>query len=492
METPLPTLRIQSGNPSTVRADLLAVAVGADDVRGALRALGRRGGPLARRATASDFRGRADEVLVHHDDRGAIVLVGVGSGDVTLEAWRKLGARARREAERQGARRVVAHLGAAVGRPEAVAAVAEAFLLAGYAFDRYKLERKPARVTSLTLLGAKVPPPAVSKRVLADVGGVTSLVYAARDLVNEPPSIATPTMVAKHAERLAVETPGLKVEVWSGRRLEREGLSGLLAVARGSHEEPRFIQLRYTPATAKKRVALVGKGITFDSGGLSLKPAKSMETMKYDMAGAATVLSAVAAAARLGLPIAVTAYAPATENLPGGAAQKPGDVIKFMNGKTAEVLNTDAEGRLILADALALAAKAKPDVIVDLATLTGAARVALGASYAAVLGNDQATIDALVAAGKSVGEPLWQLPLVAEYKDDIRSAIADVKNIGGSEAGTITAALFLAEFVGDARWAHLDIAGPAFAEKETMLAPRGATAFGVRLLVAWLRALAES
>jgi leucyl aminopeptidase len=167
-------------------------------------------------------------------------------------------------------------------------------------------------------------------------------------------------------------------------------------------------------------------------------------------------------------------------------------VIKFMNGKTAEVLNTDAEGRLILADALALAAKAKPDVIVDLATLTGAARVALGASYAAVLGNDQATIDALVAAGKSVGEPLWQLPLVAEYKDDIRSAIADVKNIGGSEAGTITAALFLAEFVGDARWAHLDIAGPAFAEKETMLAPRGATAFGVRLLVAWLRALAES
>jgi leucyl aminopeptidase len=317
---------------------------------------------------------------------------------------------------------------------------------------------------------------------------VARLVFAARDLVNEPPSIATPSFIAKHAERLAVDTPGLKLEVWSGPRLERERLAGLMAVARGAGEEPRFIQLRYAPPGAKRRVALVGKGITFDSGGLSLKPSKSMETMKYDMAGAATVLSAVTAAARLRLPVAVTAYAPATENLPGERAQKPGDVITFMNGKTAEVLNTDAEGRLILADALALASKTKPDVVVDVATLTGAARVALGNAYAAVLGNDQPTIEALIAAGRAVGEPLWQLPLAREYKDDIRSTIADVKNVGGGEGGTITAALFLEEFVGDTKWAHLDIAGPAFAERETTLAGKGATAFGVRLLVEWLRA----
>src|SRR6185436_18918704 len=195
------------------------------------------------------------------------------------------------------------------------------------------------------------------------------------------------------------------------------------------------------------------------------------------MAGAATVLSAVAAVAKLGLDVDVTAYAPATENLPGLRAQKPGDVITFMNGKTVEVLNTDAEGRLILADALALAAKSKPDVIVDLATLTGAARVALGNAYAAILGNDQATIDTLIAAGRAVGEPLWQLPLAKEYKDDIRSPIADVKNVGGAEAGTITAALFLEEFVGESKWAHLDIAGPAFAERDTPLGGKGATAF---------------
>jgi leucyl aminopeptidase len=386
---------------------------------------------------------------------------------------------------------VAAYLGAAVERPDALAAVAEGFLLAGYRFDRYKRERKPSAVQQLVLVGEDAPKPADWKPALEAADEVAGFVFAARDLVNEPPSVATPAHVAKHAERLAVDTPGLKLEVWSGRRLEREGLSGLLAVARGSHEEPRFIQLRYAPAGAKKRVALVGKGITFDSGGLSLKPAKSMETMKYDMAGAATVLSAVAAVAKLGLPIAVTAYAPATENLPGERAQKPGDVITFMNGKTAEVLNTDAEGRLILADALALAAKSKPDVIVDLATLTGAARVALGGSYAAVLGNDQTTIDALIGAGKMVGEPLWQLPLVKEYREDIRSPIADVKNVGGPEAGTITAALFLEEFVGDAKWAHLDIAGPAFAERETTLSGKGATAFGVRLLVEWLRGLSR-
>jgi leucyl aminopeptidase len=489
MPNSLPTLRVRAGSPSTVRADLLVLPVAPDAVRGAVRALGRRAGQLGRRATAADFRGRADETLLHHGDGGAILLAGTGPDGRTPDGWRKLGARARRDAERLGARHVAVALGPAAADPANLAAVADAFVLAGYAFDRYKLDRKPSKVAALTLVGDAPPPATRWKAALGGIAAVDALVFAARDLVNEPPSVATPTFIAKHAERLAVETPGLKVEVWSGARLERESLAGLLAVARGTHEAPRFIQLRWAPANARRHVALVGKGITFDSGGLSLKPPKSMETMKYDMAGAATVLSAVAAAARLGLPVDVTAFAPTTENLPGHAAQKPGDVITFMNGKTAEVLNTDAEGRLVLADALALAAKRKPDVIVDVATLTGAARVALGPSYAAVLGNDQPTIDGLVAAGAAVGEPIWQLPLAPEYRDDIRSTIADVKNVGG-EAGTITAALFLAEFVGDAKWAHLDIAGPAFAEKEGTLTGKGATGFGVRLLVEWLRRLA--
>jgi leucyl aminopeptidase len=491
MERAHPSLRVQAGRAGALRADLLVVPVEGDRVRDRLRRFGLAGSAVTRRARTADFHGRPDDVFVHGGDRQTVMLVGMGT-EPGVDAWRKLGARARREAERQGLRRVAAWLDGAVEQADVLAAVAEGFLLGGYRFDRYKLETKPSKVESLALAGDTTSKAATWKPVLDGAVAVADLVCAARDLVNEPPSIATPTFIAKHAERLAVETPGLKVEVWAGRRLEREGLAGLLAVARGSHEEPRFIQLRYAPGGAKMRVALVGKGITFDSGGLSIKPAKSMETMKYDMAGAATVLSAVAAVAKLGLPIAVTAYAPTTENLPGERAQKPGDIIKFMNGKTAEVLNTDAEGRLVLADALALAAKTKPDVIVDVATLTGAARVALGPSYGAVLGNDQPTIDALIAAGRIVGEPLWQLPLAREYKEDIRSSIADVKNVGGPEGGTITAALFLEEFVGDAKWAHLDIAGPAFAERETPLGPRGGTAFGVRLLVEWLRQLASA
>ena len=488
MDTTRPSLKVQARSVNAVRADLVVHPVVADGLRGTLRRIGGSTTSAARRAQAVDFRGRPDDTLVHNGERGTFMLVGMGTSP-DLEAWRKLGSRARREGERQGAQHVAVCLGDAIEDPGVLAAVAEAFLLAGYRFDGYKVESKPSKMESLALVGDTAPKPAIWKPVLERAAMVAGLVAEARDLVNEPPSVATPAHMAKHAERLGADTADVKVEVWSGRRLERENLAGLLAVARGAHEAPRFIQIRYTPAGATRHVALVGKGITFDSGGLSLKPAKSMETMKYDMAGAATVLSTVIAVAKLGLPIAVTAFAPATENLPGERAQKPGDVIKFMNGKTAEVLNTDAEGRLILADALALAAKTKPDVIVDLATLTGAARVALGASYAAVLGNDQATIDALIAAGKVVGEPLWQLPLAREYKEDIRSTIADVKNVGGAEAGTITAALFLEEFVGTCKWVHLDIAGPAFAERETVLGGKGGTGFGVRLLVEWLRGL---
>jgi leucyl aminopeptidase len=267
-------------------------------------------------------------------------------------------------------------------------------------------------------------------------------------------------------------------------------LAGLLAVNRGSLEEPRFIRIRYRPAgKARKRVALIGKGITFDSGGLSLKQSKSMETMKLDMAGGAAVIATMSCLPKLGLDIEVTGYVPTTDNLPGQNAQKPGDVIRYMNGKTIEVLNTDAEGRLILADALALAAQQKPDYMINLATLTGACMTALGTQVGGLFSNHQPLADSLLRSGEDAGEKLWQLPLVKEYKELIKSGVADMKNIGGAHGGAITAALILQEFVGDTAWAHLDIAGPAFAESDNLLGPKGGTGFGVRTLIKFLLSL---
>jgi leucyl aminopeptidase len=378
-------------------------------------------------------------------------------------------------------------LGEHAARPPAAGNLSLGFLLAGYRFDRYRSEPRRSKTDALALVSEKLPPPAAARNLLADVASLAAGVFGARDLVNEPPSAATPRFLADCAKRLAAGSPTLHVEVWGPDRMERESLTGSLAVARGSAEQPRFVMLRHAPGRAHRRIAVVGKGITFDSGGLSLKPAKSMETMKYDMAGGSAALHAVSVAAALKLPIEVTAYVPAAENLPGGRAQKPGDVIRYANGKTVEVLNTDAEGRLVLADALLVAGRARPDAIVDLATLTGAARVALGPLYACVLGNDQGLVDQLLAASRATGEGLWQLPLAREYRDDIKSSIADLKNVGG-DAGTIIGALFLNEFVDGVPWAHLDIAGPAFADKDLPLAPRGATGYGVRLLVEYLRA----
>ena len=485
----LPAVRALRGRAQAVRADLILVPVAEGAVAAGVKPLGRAlAATLERRARSAEFRGRSDELLLHQGDRGAVALVGLGNAPGP-DAWLRAGARGRREAERLGARRVAAHLEPGAVPSEAIASLAQGFLLAGYRFDRYRSDRRGPRVESLVLVGESMPPPATTKPLLHDVGSIAAGVFGTRDLVNEPPSVATPSFLAEHARKLAETSSMLRAEVWRPDRMAKEGLAGCLAVARGSAEESRFITLRYLPGTTvrpQRRIAIVGKGITFDSGGLSLKPAKSMETMKYDMAGGAAALHVVSVAAALGLPVEVTAYVPATENLPGGRAQKPGDVIRYTNGKTVEVLNTDAEGRLVLADALLLAARAKPDAIVDLATLTGGARIALGALYACVLGNDQTLIDRLLAAGRATAEGLWQLPLVPEYREDLKSPIADLKNVGG-DASTIVGALFLGEFVDGIPWAHLDIAGPAFADKDMPLAPRGATGYGVRLLVEYLR-----
>jgi leucyl aminopeptidase len=272
-----------------------------------------------------------------------------------------------------------------------------------------------------------------------------------------------------------------------------EHLGGLLGVARGSTEPPRLVRADYIPEGPIEgggrvpHVVLVGKGITFDSGGLSLKSAGGMETMKTDMGGAAAVLAAFDAAALLGVPIRMTVLTPMTENMPGGRAVKPGDVLTARNGKTIEVLNTDAEGRLVLADALSLAAELEPDAIIDLATLTGAAVAALGTGIAALMGTDEALQDELRRASKRAGESLWPLPLPDEYRNHIDSEVADMKNIGrAGQAGSISAALLLREFVGDSPWAHLDIAGPARSDEDARYLSKGGTGFGVRTLVALL------
>ncbi len=492
-------IRVRGGDATAIAADVMIVPVATGDQDGRdVRALARRAGgaALKRALGAVRFRGREGHIAmlpVQGPKRQAIGVVGLGDeARLDREAWRRAGGHARQLAGLIGATRVVVACGSRTVDPPELAAFIEGFSLAGYRFGKYKSGGDaPPDVDELTFAVAN----AAAEKDLAPLWRAIEIageaVTMARDLVNEPAAVKTPTYLADVAKK-AAKAAGIEIEVWEPKRIAAEKLAGLIAVARGTHEEPRFVRLRYRAKGAKRRVALVGKGITFDSGGLSLKPAKSMETMKCDMAGAAAVLGTMTAIGRLKPAVDVDAFIPFTENLPGGNAQKPGDVIRFRNDKTVEVLNTDAEGRLILADALLLAADEKPDAIIDLATLTGACMVALGTQVAGLFANDQALADRLLAASVDAGEPLWQMPLVAEYKDDIKSAVADIKNIGGGHAGSITAALFLQEFVNGVPWVHLDIAGPAFTEKPLPYAPKGGTGFGIRTLLRYLTTLAES
>jgi leucyl aminopeptidase len=307
-----------------------------------------------------------------------------------------------------------------------------------------------------------------------------------RDLANEPGAYMTPTNMAERARDVATEF-GLSVDVLDEARMEQEGMGSLLSVARGSDEPGKLIILKYTPSTATEEsqqlLAFVGKGITFDSGGISLKPGENMELMKYDMTGGATVMGAMRAIAQLKPSIPVLGVIPCAENLPSGKATKPGDVVRAMTGKTIEVINTDAEGRLILADAIAYAKKLGATRIVDMATLTGAVSIALGDVNTAVLGTDQELIDEIIAAGKEAGEKFWQLPLDKEYSKQIKSDIADIKNVGGRKAGTITAAAFLKEFADGVSWAHLDIAGTAWGDEAKPYRSKGPTGIAVRTLL---------
>ena len=365
---------------------------------------------------------------------------------------------------------------------ESAQAATEGALLSLYDIDKYhtsdKTENHLDQMILITVDGVDELRAGIETgRIIAEATNF------ARDVINEPANIMTPTELARRAEDTA-HSYALELDVLDEARMKELGMGSLLGVAQGSAEPAKLIVLRYTPKTeSDETIAIVGKGITFDTGGISIKPADGMEKMKYDMAGGATTIGAMRAIAQLKPAVNVIGIVPATENMPGGRSQRPGDVVRAMTGKTIEVINTDAEGRLVLADAVAYARKLGATKIVDLATLTGAVSIALGDVYVAVLGSDQTWIDEIISAGKKAGEKIWQLPLDKEYREQIKSEIADIKNIGGRKAGTITGAYFIREFVEDTPWAHLDIAGTAWNDSNKPHLSAGPTGVCVRTLV---------
>ncbi len=365
----------------------------------------------------------------------------------------------------------------------AAGAVALGFWLGAYSFDEYKSEPKPNKLQEITLVGGTSSDDEVAAaKVLAEG------VILARDLVNRPALDKPPSAIADVA--LGLDN-AIDVQVYDEHEIETAGFGGLIGVNRGSDRPARMVVMKYSPQGATKTVAFVGKGIVFDSGGLSIKPAAGMETMKTDMAGAAAVMGAMQVIARLGIKVNAIGITPLTENLTGGSAQRPGDVMTAYNGKTIEVLNTDAEGRLVLADGLSLAVEMEPDLVIDIATLTGACKIALGTNIGGLLSNDDAAAETVEAAARAAGEKMWRLPLEHEYAPLVESDIADMKNTGGRWGGTITAALILEAFVGETPWVHLDVAGPARADKTEHYVQKGGSGFGVRTLVSVAEALAD-
>ena len=431
---------------------------------------------------ARGFEGRPGEALAVPAGRGTWVALGMGEPEnVTAETLRKAAAAFVRAAWRSEstATTLLAAAPADLDAVLAAQAVAEGASLAAYRFSRYKTVAKPCRIDSMAVVGTDDG----SRRGLDRGARVAAAVAMARDLVNEPAKTLTPRRMVEIAAEVA-EAEGLTLTVLDEVAIAAEGLGGLAGVASGSDEPPRLIELVYEPPSgATASIALVGKGITFDSGGLSIKTAEGMETMKTDKSGAAAVLAAMSVIAALAPPIRVVAIMPVTENMPGGSAVKPGDVLTIRNGKTVEVLNTDAEGRLVLADGLSLAVEAGVDAIIDLATLTGACVVALGRRIAGLMGNHPGWVEQVGRAAARAGEDVWPLPLPEEYRKLIDSDVADIKNIGGRWAGALTAGLFLREFVGGVPWVHLDIAGPARSEEDDGYLQKGGTGFGVRTLV---------
>ena len=461
--------------PKTV--DVVGVPVAAS---GAVpRSLGLNRTALA----ANGFEAKSGQTLVIPSATGPThIAVGVGDGDVTASSLRSAAAALVRAAGKRSS--IATSLADLEGVDGATAAqaVVEGAMLAAYRYHGLKTEAAPGGLSDLTLIVGERR--AAGARLGVDRGLATaSAAILARDLANTPPAHLTARIIAEKATAIAT-TSGLGVEVFNKDQLAAMGCGGMIGVNKGSTEPPRVVRLSYTPRNPRGHLVLVGKGVMYDSGGISLKPSDGMHAMmKMDMTGAAAVLAAMGSLKALKCKSAVTGYLMCTDNMPSGSALKLGDVLTFRNGKTAEIHNTDAEGRLVLADGLALGVEAEPDAIVDIATLTGSCLSALGQKMAGVLGNDQAFVDRVKAAAADTDEALWQLPLERGYRKLLDSNVADMKNVGGPYGGAILAALFLSEFVGDTPWAHLDIAGTMNSDSDEGWLSKGATGFGTRLLI---------
>jgi len=455
------------------------LAHASDPSRGAPRAVQRE---IREACRVAQFGGRDKEVAAD----GGWTLVGLGARPVPLWKLRRAARKALRETLRHVKGKVLLVFGDAVDAA-ALRALLPQIVASDYAFDRYKSRGSPPGRRAATILAPGGAPAAAWRSSAREAQVVASASAWARDLGNTPANDLGPAEFAREVRRMS---RGRRVALRAlGRReIAREKMGGLLGVNAGSARPPLFLIGDYRPARAKKTVVLVGKGITFDSGGISLKPAASMGEMKYDMMGAATVFACLRAASDLAFPVRVVALAPLTENLPSGTATRPGDILRMRNGKTVEVDNTDAEGRLVLGDALSYAEKFRPDVILDFATLTGAVLVALGQECAGLMTADERLARDLVSAGERTGEPLWRLPLWDQYREYLKSEWADMKNSAGRNGGTVTAAAFLKEFVPPGvPWAHIDFAGTAHLEKEHGGYDAGATGFGIALTVDFLK-----
>ena len=500
-------VRFLEGDPLSHDTPLLAVGVaaGSGPSRGILGRLDESTQNIVHQAFESgDIKGgKKDELLLYREGPGPRRLLLLGLGDaarIDAEATRRFLARAVRAAERHRLTRLAAWLEPVEGLEDRALAqaAAEGAALAAWRFSELKTdagagsageeEVAPIDVASLDLFGSgEAAALAEGVRVGAAIARAANL---ARTLQARPGNVATPTHLAEEARRVAAGA-GLECEIFDAERLREEGMHAILAVSRGSEEEPCLIVLRHGGGgDGEAPLVLVGKGLTFDAGGISLKPAKGMEEMKFDMSGGAAVIGAMQAVAELGVPANVVGIVPSSENLPSGKALKPGDVIHTYAGKTVEVVNTDAEGRLILADALAYGARLGPAAMVDCATLTGSVVIALGHHAAAVFGTDDELIEELRAAGDRSGERCWPLPLWDVYRQQLDSDTADLMNVGGRPAGSITAAIFLREFAGGVPWAHLDIAGTAYGDGDLPYQRKGGYGFPSRLLIEWVRSRA--
>lgn len=441
---------------------------------------------------AEDFKGKEGKCLLLYTmakiKPSRVAVAGLGKKDkTTLDTFRKAAGTAAAKSKETNAKHIAFPVSAheQFSAEDIAQAVVEGVGLAAYSFDRHK-EKKDENhktINTVSIIGKKTK----ELKTVVTVGeNLFKGTNFARDIVNEPANIMNTEGLAEIAMKLANEE-GITCKIYGQEEMEAMGMGAALAVAKGSANPPRFIHLTYTPqGTASGRTALVGKGLTFDSGGLNIKIGEHMRFMKCDKSGACTVLGVFSALPKLKPDKEVHGIIAAVENMPGSKAMRPDDILVAMNGKTIEVLNTDAEGRLTLADALSYAVKLKPDKIVDLATLTGSCMVALGEYAAGVMGNNQEFIDELLKVAELAGERMWQLPFHDELRDKLKSDVADLKNIGGRYGGTITAGMFLEPFVNSIPWVHIDIAGPAFNEKGWSYNPKGATGFGVRTLLRYL------